>query len=110
MISLGNCDAELIAQAGALVVAIAFFAMFVARETPTDILRNYPPPKAEEQLSDADMQKRQEAILRVMTFQLAVARREKVYLAVLSVTGTLLWAFGEDIASWGLPLLSPQCQ
>lgn len=104
-LAYADCNAERFAQAGAVVVAVAFFAMFVARDTPRATLADLPPPPPGQRPSAEDLEKRQEGIFRIITVQLEVAGREKLYLALLSVSGTLIWAFGEELAGrWLLPL------
>lgn len=82
-------------RGGAVAVALTFFMLFMGRGTAEDALdaefpeRTPPPP-------DLLLKRVRNAVASMLDW----SRKEKTYLTVSSVTGTLVWGFGDWLARW----------
>lgn len=97
-------------RGGALAVALTFYMLFVGRGTPKSALEVEIPvtaPSVEEAPLEApgsqDPDKLKMEVARVrnaIASMLDWQGKEKVYLTISSVVGTITWGFGDIFAAW----------
>jgi len=86
-------------RGGALAVAISFFALFAARATPEDVLETK--DAAGRRVVETGPPVQRIGLLKTSVATMLDSQRlEKIYLTGSSVTGTLVWGFGDVLARW----------
>jgi hypothetical protein len=86
-------------RGGAVAVAISFAAYFTARPTPTEMIeaRN---DAGEVGFDNLDIDARSKRLRSAISVMLDRQTNEAVYLTISSVSGTLIWGFGDVIAKF----------
>lgn len=84
-------------RGGAVAVALTFFILFMGRGTAEAALEAVL-PKAADPAEEAALDLPR--IRNAVAAMLDRSRKEKIYLTVSSVVGTLAWGFGDIIALW----------
>lgn len=82
-------------RGGALAVAVSFFTLFMGRNTPEDAMQI----KIEDATSDplkAEVTRHRNALASMLDWQ----AKEKIYLTISSLVGTITWGFGDIVAAW----------
>jgi hypothetical protein len=79
-------------RGGALALALTFFMLFMGRGTPEDALRE-PIPDG---IPNGESMRVRNALASMLDWQ----SKEKVYLTISSVCGTIAWGFGDVISAW----------
>jgi hypothetical protein len=86
-------------RGGAIAVAISFAALFAARSTPQDVIETKD-ATGNLVVDHGGTEKRIGLLRTAIATMIDSQRLEKVYLTWSSTTGTLVWGFGDLIASW----------
>ena len=84
-------------RGGAIAVGLTFFILFMGRGTAEAALEA-PLPQTGDAL--ARLEQELARVRGALAASLDWSRKEKVYLTVSSVVGTLAWGFGDVVAKW----------
>lgn len=84
-------------RGGAVAVAISFLALFAARATPTEVLE-VTDARGRLVVEHGTPEQRIGLVRTAVAAMLDSQRLEKVYLTWSSVTGTVVWGFGDVVA------------
>ncbi|MDE8652827.1 hypothetical protein [Novosphingobium album (ex Liu et al. 2023)] len=84
-------------RGGAIAVGLTFFILFMGRGTAETALEASLPPAGDPL---ADLEQDLARVRGAVAAMLDWSRKEKVYLTVSSVVGTLAWGFGDVVAKW----------
>ncbi len=79
-------------RGGAIAVAISFWTLFLGRGTAEKALE----VKLPTQSPEAEIARVRAAVASMLDWQ----NKEKVFLTISSVVGTLAWGFGDIVARW----------
>jgi hypothetical protein len=85
-------------RGGAVAVAIAFGAYFTSRPVPEDLIEALD-VKGKARFDDKSLECRVGRLRSALAIMLDRQRLEAFYLAVASITGTMVWGFGDWIAA-----------
>lgn len=86
-------------RGGALAVAIAFGALFTARPLLNDYIE-MPDARGTPQFDNLPADQRIAALRSALAVMIDRQKHETIYLSIASVSGTLVWGFGDVIAGW----------
>jgi hypothetical protein len=86
-------------RGGAVAVAIAFGALFTSRPVPEDLIEALD-AEGRSAFDARDTEDRIGRLRSALAVMLDRQRLEAVFLTVASVSGTLVWGFGDVIAGW----------